>query len=314
MRNVLYTKSSAYSSGGSLVTIENCGKNVCIKENGVTHTTLQFGNEVIILSRIVRESEAQLMDCYEFADNVEWFGGPEMRYQRWPIQKMYYEEEAYVPTHPINLAVTERYWLSAEGIYIYVDSSSPLFLDQNNHKDKNLCLIAKNKAPYKNNNLIQMKYEIGIYGNPKLAHQAIVRRYLKKPRGRPNDRMIQYPIWSTWARYKADVNENVVDDFTDEIVDNEFPNSQVEIDDNWETCYGSAEFDTSKFPNITQLVDKLKQKGFRVTLWIHPFINEGCEPAYTLAQTNSYFVKNLNGQVHTQWWQGDCYGFLILLL
>lgn len=129
--------------------------------------------------------------------------------------------------------------------------------------------------------------------------------HLNHPKDHPNERMIQHPIWSTWARYKANVSEEVVETFADEIIEHGFNNSQLEIDDNWETCYGSAEFDETKFPNITQLANKLKNKGFRVTLWIHPFINKGCEPAYSIALNNSYFVKSTTGKVSTQWWQGS---------
>ncbi|TGZ38006.1 Uncharacterized protein DBV15_05287 [Temnothorax longispinosus] len=67
------------------------------------------------------------------------------------------QEEPYVPTHPVNMALAERYWLSSKGIYIYVNETiSPLFIDQNNYRDKHLCLIAKNKAPYQHRDRIEL--------------------------------------------------------------------------------------------------------------------------------------------------------------
>lgn len=95
--------------------------------------------------------------------------------------------------------------------------------------------------------------------------------------------MVKYPIWSTWARYKNDVNHDVVLKFADEINDNGFPNSQLEIDDLWEVCYGSQTVDEDRFPNMKNTVNALKGKGFRVTIWTHPFINKGCEPWYSEA-------------------------------
>ena len=50
--------------------------------------------------------------------------------------------------------------------------------------------------------------------------------------------MVTQPVWSTWARYKQDINQSVVLDFAHSIKDRGFDNSQVEVDDKWERCYG----------------------------------------------------------------------------
>ena len=43
--------------------------------------------------------------------------------------------------------------------------------------------------------------------------------------------MMQYPIWSTWARYKTNISQSVVLGYADEILEYGFPNSQLEVDD-----------------------------------------------------------------------------------
>lgn len=310
MINVLYTKTPSQTLSSPFVIEQNCGgtNRLCVKSAKVTHTTIHASNEIINVTRVVANPAAELVDCYQFTEGTQWFGGPQHRYQHWPVQHMYYEEEPYLPTHAENMALSERYWLSGKGVYIYVNETNPLFLDQNNYRDNYLCLIAKNKAPYRRRDSVQLNYELGVFLNPKAAHQHMVKTHLGKPTGRPNERMIRHPIWSTWARYKANVTEKVVESYANEIIVNKFNNSQIEIDDNWETCYGSAVFDPVKFPNVSALVHRLKQKGFRVTLWIHPFINRGCEPAYSTALKNSYFVKNLDGRVQMSWWQGKIAG------
>lgn len=55
--------------------------------------------------------------------------------------------------------------------------------------------------------------------------------------GYPNYRIIERPIWSTWARYKRDVNDSVVLNFANEIVDNGYKIGQFEIDDDWEVWF-----------------------------------------------------------------------------
>ncbi|KAF7399010.1 hypothetical protein HZH66_006907 [Vespula vulgaris] len=305
-RNVLHTQSPDLLKGPVLIDLDCGTDNICLKNDGVTHTVIKLAanSDIITVSRTVKDSNAKLIDCYELGDDTEWFGGPQLRYQHWPIQHMYYEEEPYLPSHPVNMAVAERYWLSGKGTYIYVDLKDPLFLDQNNYMDKYICLVAKNKGPYRHRESITLNYEIGVFRNPRVAHEYVVNNHLGKPTGHPNERMIKHPIWSTWARYKANISEYPVEDFALEIIQHGFNNSQLEVDDNWETCYGSAEFDRSKFPFPIRLTDILHYRGFRVTLWIHPFINKNCEPAYSTALKNSYFVKSTTGKVDMQWWQG----------
>lgn len=307
MINVLHTKTPPGVLQTPFTFATPCDVAICVKSSTVLHTFIQASpeSEIINVTRTVASPLAKLVDCYQLTEGTQWFGGPQLRHQHWPVQHMYYEEEPYLPTHPANMALSERYWLSSKGIYIYVREDDPLFIDQNNFKDKNLCLVSKSKAPYRSLGNISLHYELGVFTDPKTAHQHVVRTHLGKPNGHPNERMIRYPIWSTWARYKANVSEKLVETFADEIVANRFNNSQIEIDDNWETCYGSAVFDPIKFPNVTGFVQRLKQKGFRVTLWIHPFINKGCEPAYSTALNNSYFVKSVDGRVQMQWWQGE---------
>ena len=82
------------------------------------------------------------------------------------------------------------------------------------------------------------------------VHQRAITKYYAKPRGIPDERMLLQPFWSTWAEYKTEVNQTIVLDLANRIIEEGFANSShVEIDDNWETCYGEAEFDLNKFPD-----------------------------------------------------------------
>ena len=55
--------------------------------------------------------------------------------------------------------------------------------------------------------------------------------------------MFTYPVWSTWAQYKDAINQTVVLEYAEQIVANGFADSQLEIDDRWETSYGDLTFD-----------------------------------------------------------------------
>ena len=91
----------------------------------------------------------------------------------------------------------------------------------------------------------------------------------------------------------ADINESVVLEFAQEIKEHGFNNSQLEIDDKWESCYGDTTFDPEKFPDPAGLVSGLQAAGFRVTLWIHPFINAECVSYATAAfPPNMFLVRD----------------------
>ena len=169
-----------------------------------------------------------------------------------------------------------------------------------------MCLVSKNKAPYRDRKSLTLNYEVGSFEDSRMVHEYVVNQHLGKPSGLPDLLMVTHPIWSTWARYKVYVNDSVVRELAGEILREGFENSQIEIDDMWETCYGSAQFDLEKFPDVKGLTDYLHEKGFRVTLWIHPFINKNCNDgqAYDYAIEHGYVVESTEGNYETSWWQG----------
>lgn len=242
-------------------------------------------------------------DCFELkSQEISWYGGPQQRYQYWPVDRLTFDDYSYVTKQVDNCAIAERYWLNSQGIFIYVDAEAPLFLNQ--IANKTICLTVEKKLPYYayDNEPISFNYKIGISSDARQAHMVAIDKFLKKPMGTPDERMVRHPIWSTWARFYKPINESILNSFSDEILQQQFSNSQLEIDDLWEICYGSLEFDTNKFPNIKALTDSLKNKGFRVTLWVHPFINKVCEPYYTNALNSGHLVLDQNNNASTQWW------------
>ncbi|XP_026728034.1 uncharacterized protein LOC113494086 [Trichoplusia ni] len=247
----------------------------------------------------------KLEDCVNLGTH-HWYGGPQQKRQYWPIERLVLPNYSYVTKEADNCAVAEPYWLNSEGIFYYFDKKVPLFVDQNDLEKNAACFIAQTKPPYSSkrdkNDLI---YAIGIFEDVRQAHEFAVEKYLEKPTGIPDERMITYPIWSTWARYKRDVNHATVLKFADEITHHGFPNSQLEIDDLWETCYGSQIVDERRFPSMKNTVDVLRAKGYRVTMWTHPFINKGCEPWYSEAKAKGYLVSSEYGSVETSWWNDN---------
>jgi myogenesis-regulating glycosidase len=79
----------------------------------------------------------------------------------------------------------------------------------------------------------------------------------------------------------------------------------LDIDDFWEDCYGSLSVNQTTFGNLKTLTTDLKAKGFIMGMWMHPFINKGCEPYYSFAKDNNFLVKSHSGSTDTSWWNSE---------
>ncbi|CAH2258723.1 jg5405 [Pararge aegeria aegeria] len=241
-------------------------------------------------------------DCLDFGSK-HWYAGPMQIDQIYPIEGAHQNYSAYVSKELDNGAIVERYWLNSAGEYIYVNPQVPLFVDYNLIHPNHICLGAQLAAPYSTRrNYTELSYDFWFLPNVKKAHKHAIAHYLGKPSGLPDFRMVQHPIWSTWAQYSQNITGEKVIEYANQIIAHGFNNSQLEIDDLWETCYGSLEVDTNKFPNLTHLVEEVKALGFRVTIWVHPFINSNCDPVYTDALNNGYLVLDEAGTAAANWW------------
>ncbi|KAK3911234.1 Myogenesis-regulating glycosidase [Frankliniella fusca] len=245
--------------------------------------------------------------CQPLGD-AQWYGGGEEIPQKWPLNKYNNLTHSMVTQEAANRGIQDPFWFSSEGEMLFVHPGTPLFVSINDPKKSpgQICLIAETKAPYRKRPTgLYMKYTRCKLNDAKEAYQYAVENFLGKPTNYPDETMIKHPVWSTWARYKAAIDETIVREFAKEIKEYGFQASQLEIDDNWETCYGSKEVNKSRFPNMKQLTDDLRSQGFRVTIWTHPFIQLDCTDTLNEANSKGYLVADESGKTATKWWNGD---------
>jgi|CZLA01.1.fsa_nt_gi alpha-glucosidase (family GH31 glycosyl hydrolase) len=132
-----------------------------------------------------------------------------------------------------------------------------------------------------------------------------VNREIGFARSVPPADYLRLPIYTTWVEFKTGVSQQKVVDFAREVRRNKLPAGVIEIDDKWEDGYGSLRFDSSKFPSPKLMNDELHRFGFRVTLWVHPFVNVSTA-SFDDPAMRKLLLKDLSGSpglIH--WWQGD---------
>ena len=249
--------------------------------------------------------------CFDIGRH-KWFGAAELQIQRWPLNDVTLPMQPFVtndlvPTNSSFGNVIERYWMNSDGVAILVGENTPLFSSFNASSDGKVCFEARYDHPYVNlyQKLPILNLLICKSDNVKLVHQYVSGTLLDKSVGFPDSRMFTSPIWSTWARYKVDINQQKVLEYAEEIMQNGFSHSQIEIDDMFSSFYGELDFTTEKFPDARDMVQTLKTKGFRVTVWITPFANLD-SPVFITGMIKSFWLQDRRKQVPAlvKWWQG----------
>ncbi|PKK18212.1 putative family 31 glucosidase KIAA1161 [Columba livia] len=250
-----------------------------------------------------------------FWEDAHWYGGSEMSTQHWPIRLAGYQEPVpYVTSDVYSFrdsfgGILERYWLSSKAAAIKINDSVPFHLGFN-ATERTLFFQARYKdSPYKpppgQQPFPELSYRVCVGSDVTSIHKYMVRRYFNKPSKIPAENAFRYPIWSTWALYKKDIDQDKVMHFARNIKKYRFNCSHIEIDDTYTQAYGDFDFDPVKFPNVTEMFAKLREDGFKVTLWTHPFINYNSSN-FGVGIERQLFIKEPSGRLPAmvEWWNG----------
>ncbi|XP_057269639.1 myogenesis-regulating glycosidase-like [Pezoporus wallicus] len=250
-----------------------------------------------------------------FWEDAHWYGGSEMSTQHWPIRLAGYQEPVpYVTSDVYSFrdsfgGILERYWLSSKAAAIKINDSVPFHLGFK-ATERTLFFQARYKdSPYKpppgQQPFPELSYRVCVGSDITSIHKYMVRRYFNKPSKIPAENAFRYPIWSTWALYKKDIKQEKVLHFAGNIKKYSFNCSHIEIDDMYTQAYGDFDFDPVKFPNVTEMFAKLREDGFKVTLWIHPFIHTDSSN-FGVGIERQLFIKEPSGRLPAmvEWWNG----------
>lgn len=252
-----------------------------------------------------------------------WYGGGELINQRFPSNRVMLQ---MAPFHtfdngPTGLSgILTPAWYSSNGTLIIAESPLEVGINQPpaDYPRYEWGFAMQNRGPYANrpftdadklgdgvfsfkSNALDLKFSFS--ENAVTAYQNLV-RYFGHPAEIPPENLFTKPTWTTWARYKTAINEEVVLGFADEIIENGYPLNVMEIDDRWQVYYGDLGFDPVRFPNPKRMIDRLHAKGFKVTAWVIPFLQPESQ-AFADGVKNGWLVRQADGSPYlVEWWQG----------
>lgn len=125
----------------------------------------------------------------------------------------------------------------------------------------------------------------------------------------PDEMFFVRPQYNTWIELMYDQTQTDILQYAHSIIDNGFPAGVLMIDDNWQRYYGNFDFKAEVFPDSKAMVDELHALGFRVMLWICPFVSAD-SPEYRQLEQKGWLLRNADGSpAIVKWWNGQsaCY-------
>ena len=87
------------------------------------------------------------------------------------------------------------------------------------------------------------------------------------------------PQYNTWIELTYHQNERDILAYAQSMLDNGLPPGVLMIDDTWQAGYGDWRFEPTRFADPKGMMDKLHAMGFKVILWMCPYVSMDT-PAY----------------------------------
>jgi alpha-glucosidase (family GH31 glycosyl hydrolase) len=121
----------------------------------------------------------------------------------------------------------------------------------------------------------------------------------------PDPLLFSSPQYNTWIELVYNQNQNDVMAYARNILANGLPAGVLMIDDNWQEDYGNWNFHPGRFTNPKQILDSLHTLGFKVMLWVCPFVSPDSYVFRDLMD-KKYFVTDEKGYPSmVKWWNGS---------
>ncbi len=142
------------------------------------------------------------------------------------------------------------------------------------------------------------------YGSLRGAYLAAAKAHFPTDGVLPPEEFFSKPQYNTWIEFIYDQNQAGILEYASTLVKNNMPRGILMIDDLWSNYYGKWDFDRYKFPDPKGMMDKLHEWGFKVMVWICPFVSLDSIEYRDLSKKGA-FVRSPDGNVRAvRWWNG----------
>ena len=122
----------------------------------------------------------------------------------------------------------------------------------------------------------------------------------------PPELFFDRPQYNTWIELIYNQNQEDILQYARSIIANGFPAGILMIDDNWQKYYGNFEFKPDRFPDPKGMMEELHALGFKVMLWISPFVSPD-SMEYRQYRDQGYLLRSARSgePAVLSWWNGQ---------
>lgn len=136
------------------------------------------------------------------------------------------------------------------------------------------------------------------------AYQFSVQNYFHCSGRMPDSSLLLKPQYNTWIELMYNQNQTDILKYSKSILQNGFPTGVLMIDDNWQEDYGKWDFHPGRFSNPSSMVNELHREGFKVMLWVCPFISPDND-VFRELESKDFLLKDQTGLIKmVRWWNG----------
>ena len=120
----------------------------------------------------------------------------------------------------------------------------------------------------------------------------------------PDESLFSSPQYNTWIELMYNQNQVDILKYATAIREHGFPAGVLMIDDNWQEDYGKWDFHKGRFSDPKGMVADLHAKGFKVMLWVCPFVSADCDVSRDLASQKLLLRDHSEAPAVVRWWNG----------
>ncbi len=221
---------------------------------------------------------------FECLKDEYWFGGCVKDGTKMPLSA----DSDYTVDTALNRTPNQAmpFFVSTKGRYIYKKEGFKISFKGGSIETDDDCFVSS------------------AYGDLKTGYLKAMEKEFPFKEGTPAPELFRRPIYNTWIELLFDQNEKDILSYAQGILDNGMPPGVIMIDDGWSEYYGNWRFHSGKFPDPKGMIDKLHKLGFKVMLWVCPFVSADTV-AFREALGKDLLIKAKDGDAYmVRWWNG----------
>ncbi len=120
------------------------------------------------------------------------------------------------------------------------------------------------------------------------------------------EEMFLTPQYNTWIELIYNQNQEDILNYAQTLIDTGYPAGVFMIDNGWQESYGTWRFHPGRFPDPKGMIEKLHALGFKVILWVVPFVTADTLTCQLMLREHpDIFLRRPDGDVAIiKWWEG----------